>query len=383
MSVGMRTPLPFQLRQRAQGFTLVELLLSLAILAILIVMLTEMVGQTTRAMNLATARVSEFREARAALDSISYTLSQTEMDAYWAYKRDSSGNPTSYTRACDQHFILGVASSLLTSGSEVGQAMFFQAPLGYAGILTDSKTNSGTAALGTERLNDLLNCWGYYVQYNSDNPERPGFLSSTTSPQNPERKRFRLMQYAQPAESSILYSTSFALNKQTSRTNALQWYQNDLAKYSHPIAENILAIILVPYATTVNVTGTSGTATAGYSNLQFAPDAQYSYDSREFQWSSTTSAQTQSRQHQLPAMVQVLLIAADEASYDRFVAKSGNNPDKAADSVRLVLRGKFTNYTQYKADLQTVQTGLTALNLHYQVLNTTIALKAAKWVTEY
>jgi uncharacterized protein (TIGR02599 family) len=346
---------------RFHAFTLIEVLVSIAVLALMLTILADLMTRTQDTVTKASAHATEFQEARRALDGINNILSQATMDAVWAYRHSATdaSSITGYDRTSDHHFILGPASDLLKGGSEAGQAVFFQAPLGKAKSLTKG------------RLHDLVNCCGFYIQYGSDLTERPAFMKTEQATVlNPERKRFRLMRYTQPSDDSILYgdATRLGLNRLTSRSQALRWYQEDLASDSQPLADNILALVLAPYATHTNGASTT-----------LAPDPAYGYDSRDFQWNGVNDT-NKSRRHQLPAMVGVTMIVADERSYEALVSRLGEQA--AADAVRSVLRDKFTDHHLLKEDLEMVQQGLNAIRLHHKVLSTMVALRGSKWISE-
>lgn len=361
-----------------RGFTLVELLLSMSVLAVIMVLMADVIVRTQNTMTQATAHVGEFQEARSALDAVSTALSQAVMDASWSYKRNAAGAATAYERVSDHHFILGKASDLVGAGAESGQAMFFQAPLGFAGTFTDAPGTGAPAVAGTERLHSLVNAWGFYIKYDTDLPSRPAFLADAEATKlYPARKRFRLMQYAQPAEKSILYSKTFALNRKTAKTQALQWYQTDLAACSRPVAENILALILVPYSANV----TQINSGAGYADVKVEPDPLYAYDTRDYQWNGSNPISS-SRRHQLPTKVQVILFATEEKSYDKFVAQSGDDEDAAAQKVRDVFKGRFATFADHEKDMVATEKALGGLGLHFKALNATVTLRSGKWITE-
>lgn len=335
--------------------------MSIAVLALMLTILADMMTRTQDTVTQASAHATEFQQGRRALDTITNTVSQATMDAVWAYRRSSADASSiiGYDRASDHHFILGPASDLLKDKAESGQAMFFQAPLGKARNATKG------------RLHDLVNCCGFYIEYGSDLTERPEFLKEDQATKlNPERKRFRLMQYTQPADDSILYgdATKLGLNRLTSKSQALRWYQNDLRTASQPLADNVLALVLVPYATHAHGGSTS-----------LAPDSEYRYDSRDFQWNGLNES-NKSRRHQLPAMVGVTIIVADERSYDGLVLRQGEQG--VADAVRSVLRNKFTDHDTFKEDLAMVEQGLNAMRLHHKVLSVVVALRGSKWMSE-
>jgi len=66
---------PWQLSQRALGFTIIELLVSVAILALLATLTLEILSQTTRATQKSTAQLETSSDARVVLDRINQDIS--------------------------------------------------------------------------------------------------------------------------------------------------------------------------------------------------------------------------------------------------------------------------------------------------------------------
>lgn len=351
------------------AFTLLEVLVSVSVLALMMTIIAQMIVGTQNTVSKANSHIHEHQEARRALGVISASLSQAAMDAVWDYRRDST-DPTSitgYERSSSHHFILGPASDLIKQNGEAGQAVFFQAPLGR------SQDN------GTRQLHHLVNCCGFFVAYGSDLPFRPDFMKENAGTViNPERKRFRLMHYLQPAEKSILYSgaSNLNLNQLSGRSQALRWYQDDLHMVSRPLADNVIALILVPHGIQASAGPDGSTAT----NVVITPDRYYQYDSRDFQWNGLNT-QSKPRRHQLPAKVTVILIVTDERSYDALESKLG--AEAAAGRVRGVFEQRFKDYQNHAEDLAAVETALGALPLHHKILSTTVSLRNSKWISEY
>jgi uncharacterized protein (TIGR02599 family) len=150
----MKTHHPHQLRPHP-GFTLVEIMVSLAVLTILLLISAQVIGQVQSTWSASNARVSQFREARIAFDILSRNLSQATLNTYIDYDNNylatagsssaTSTAPSNYIRRSELQFVCGPASSLVTATgggpSELpGHAVFFQAPLGvtntpaYAGL---------------------------------------------------------------------------------------------------------------------------------------------------------------------------------------------------------------------------------------------------------
>jgi uncharacterized protein (TIGR02599 family) len=129
-------------RQR-QGFTLVEVLVSLAVLAVLLTIIAQVLGQVQRVWSSANAKVAQFREARRAMDRISSNLSQATLNTYLQYfyagpnpflppSAEQMTPPLGYVRFSELQFLSGPTAALLPGGAgqSPGHAVFFQAPLG-------------------------------------------------------------------------------------------------------------------------------------------------------------------------------------------------------------------------------------------------------------
>ena len=119
----------------AGGFTLVELLVSIALITLIALLLSSMTGATASTWRHTTARIEQFRSAETAYESITRRLSQATLNTYWDY--DNPTAPKKYLRQSDLRFISGNMTAgpkkLLTA---VGprrptHGIFFQAPLGY------------------------------------------------------------------------------------------------------------------------------------------------------------------------------------------------------------------------------------------------------------
>lgn len=367
-----------QSRLARQGFTLVELLVAMAVLSLILTLVVDIVSRTQNAIGQAKERAESFQEARAAFDTLTSTMSRASMDATWGYHMGTNVNNSYFKRESDLHFVLGPNSNLLPDNQEVSQAIFFQAPLGFSGNVTNP--NGGDSV--SDQLNyadEILNCWGYYISYGSDLEQRPDFLAQGSAVLiNPERKRFRLMEFRLPAEQSKLYSMELSsADQQSSRGWFLGPFQDGttLADHSTPVAENVLAMILIPHSIT------HASKTVGDTTSEFTPEPDYSYNSRQFQWDAANAKAKRTR-HQLPGMIQAILIVSDEASYQRF-ENSMSTPDAAAEDIRNVFRGKFQNYAQHEAEMLAVEAALNQRKLNYKVFSSAVAMRGAKWITDY
>ena len=362
------------------AFTLVELLVSISILAVLMIVIMQMIKNTQTTLVRQQARSEEFKEARAALENISRSLSNAIINSYWAYGDSSVAGKVNYTRQSDGHFISGPATLLLgPPHAAPGQAVFFQAADGHA-ELPGSTTSVGSPY-------NLVACMGYYVDFNSDLDERPDFLAARTDT-NPERQRFRLMQLRVPPEQSLLYSSAVDLNKATSRAGVLQWFRGPFppggaTRNDHAVvlADNILAIIIVPRYIAVEMKPLNESTSTGKEDsiTTTRPVDDYYYDSREYQWGEKDE-KGRASYHQLPPVVELTLVAAEERSFDRLAMSMGDTALR--DKVNTIFSGLFERYENQEKDMEKVGKELTALKLQHRMFSTSVSLRGSKWIIE-
>ncbi len=141
-------------RRNIVAFTLVELLVSTAIIALLMVILAQMTGQTSNTWHYTSSKAEQFRDARNAFDTMTRRISQATLNTYWDY--DSYEKPTEFVRRSELRFICGPVQNgpigpslsysdpvtskpvgpwrLDTSGATAprpSHGIFFQAPFGF------------------------------------------------------------------------------------------------------------------------------------------------------------------------------------------------------------------------------------------------------------
>ena len=320
------------------AFTLLELLVVMAVTAVVIVILLQVIGTSSTSWKNVNDKAQAYAGARAAFDAMTKTLSQatlnTEYDYYNASRQSRltlAGNttalasfvPDTYGRSSSLHFVSG--KSLLPG--QHTHSIFFQAPLDF--------DTSGTPVPTTGQLNAV----GYFVRYGDDTAERPANISSS----NPApRSRFRLMQYLQPTAALDTYRTA-AGN---------EWFSTDAGKNppanSHLLAENIVLLAILPKLSD----GAPGAIAPGYE-----------YNSRTA-WSAGAQPV---QMHQLPPVVRLLMVAIDESTADR-------NPQLGSE-----FTGLFQNPDNFTADLATVENTLRTARANYQVFQTDVPLRAAIW----
>ncbi|MEZ0297358.1 MAG: Verru_Chthon cassette protein C [Candidatus Methylacidiphilales bacterium] len=340
---------------RFGAFTLVELMVSMAVLALLLVMLLAIVNQTSATWRFTTARASQFRQAREAFDVISRRLSQATLNTYWDY--DDPASPTRYVRQSELRYISGPVSTVAGSAPSgrqwVSHAMFFQAPLGGA--------QPGQTSLAG--LNTLLNTFGYFVEFGSDASLAPPILAGTSVR---PRYRYRLCELIQPTDGLSIYtytSGSDSSGKPKNRTYVgREWFANSLAQADadrpvHVLSENVIALVILPKLSTQEDSGGTDLAPA------------YTFDS-----TATLADPRLNPKNQLPPVVQLTMVALDEGSI-RKIENGSTMPDFG-------LSGLFTDATKFTSDLQTLEKTLSDRHLTYRVFTTSVQLREARWSTD-
>lgn len=367
-----RHSLALRSARRARGFTLVEVLVSLTVLVILLMISAQVIGTVQKTWTTASARVSQFREARTAFDIITRNLSQATLNTYidysYNYLSDESSPantkaPDSYLRKSDLRFVCGLASGPTGIVPQIGDpenapghAIFFQAPLGVS---------HSANFVGLDRL---LCGRGYFVQYTSDEFFRPEIL-----PAGFPRYRYRLMEFSPPAEENLIYNRDGDAPPSDWFANAgvaLNDNENPVNRgLTRPIADNIIALIISPQ------TEEDG---------QHPPTAiaqNYAYDSwkrGDGTMSSGNSIAAQGTEHLLPPLVRVVLVAMDERSAERLSQNdtSGNPP--LGDSISGLINGNSTA-ADLNDTLEQMARELANRRINYRIFSATVAIRGAKW----
>ncbi|HSI86063.1 MAG: Verru_Chthon cassette protein C [Candidatus Methylacidiphilales bacterium] len=330
-----------------QGFSLVEVLVSMAILSMLLVVLLALINQTGTTWRYTSGKIKQFRAARDAFDSITRHLSQATLNTYWDY--DNPDNPTVYQRQSELRFISGPMASLAGT-PPAGKVwpthgIFFQAPLGFAASSTPDATG----------LENLLNTWGYFVEFSDDAAARPPFITS------PLRYRYRLCEYIQPSNQLQIYKYTSG----NSAYNGKDWFQNGLKAASsrpvHTLADNVIALVFIPKLS----------AQDEPTETKLAPTLVYDSTTK-------SSDATVNPRNQLPPVVEVTMVAIDEASATR-LAQGSTAPDVGLTG--LFIAGP-TAATKFRTDLETLQTRLTAKRINFRVFTAAVVLRGARWSTE-
>jgi uncharacterized protein (TIGR02599 family) len=324
------------------------MLVSTVILVIIMGIVFSMTEQTSNIWKGTSNKIEGFRNARAAFDAMTRTISQVTLNTYYDYQ-DSTGTwssisknpPATYARRSDLEFTCGQGSTLIGSTyvngtstyTPVTHSLFFQAPLGWSNVYATQQR--------------LLNACGFYVAYGPD-PNVPPYLSGLAP-----HYRYRLMQFLQPSENLAVYEYP----------SATTWFTQPISGTYDPasnfvLAENVIALVIWPKSA-----GDLATTTSLTSN--------YSYDTR------TTGITF----NQLPPIVDVTMVSIDEASAIRL-----GNPSTPPNSTVGLTSTLFTAATyptsgqnQLQIDLGTMESTLNAAHLNYHVFQTEVAIGGAKW----
>lgn len=331
-----------------KGFTLLELLVSFAVLSILLVLLTSMISRTSSIWSYTRSQTEQFREARDAFDAITRTISEATLNTYFDYEDDQGQPRTEATRLTFVPQTYGRQSELrFLSGPGIygdSHAIFFQTPLGRTGTL---------AGTGGDKL---LNTLGYYIEFNDDSGFLPSFLNA--------RKRPRLMELCEPTEDLSVYRYT-TRNASAADRISQKWFTDPLGKSSPPIqivAENIIALILLPQLPEPD------RLAGNYDQTSLAPN--YTYDS-----TSRVADPNLNPRNQLPPTILATMVAIDEAS----AARLG---ESEWSTLRAEIASRFLEADDYETDLNALKDFLNKERINYRIFSTSVVLKNAKWSRE-
>jgi len=332
-------------RTRSSGFSVIELMVACAILAMMLSLIYIVISQMSGGIKTSTAKMDAFQSARTGFEAVSRTLGTATLNTYWDYfdasrkPRGTNANftPALYGRQSDLHFLSATQPFFLIPGSlnPVGHSMFFQAPLGYF--------SNSVAATPTGSLNPC----GFFVAFGND-PTKPGLAELK------ERPRFRLYQWLPSSESLIV-------DPATGRLTNASWVapKSDDVR---PLADNIIAFVVRVPSTTAGGYSTNAT-NYGWNSLT--------------PWESGTNQPAQ--MHQLPPLVNITMVAIDEAAANR-LAGTASTESSAASALGIDnLSSLFTTPSEYDNDLDAIGKALSSKNVPYRIFTTTVPLRGSRW----
>lgn len=331
-------------RRRFVGFTLVEVLVSMVILLLMMLIITQVISTAQRTWSQASARLSQFREARTAFDTITRGLSQATINAYRTYDygyggpagipKDALQAPAGYVRTAELGLVMGPVGSVISGMSSAsiapGHAVLFQAPLGYSANAT------------YRPLNRLLCVRGYFVYFSNDTDYMPQGLAGRLE----SKSRYRLYEFQPLTETNTVYTatandTWTLVPEATAKANI------------RPVAENILTLIMAPSfdAAPAGALVTLGQATVAGS---------YTFNS----YTDTT------KKYHLPNSVQVVMVAIDEESANRLGQQYGSKPPQ-------LFAATFATPTSLTNDLKLVRESLLKAKVNFRIFSSTVTIPAA------
>lgn len=322
---------PIKLKgQNRTAFTIIELLVAMAVLALMAVMMLSVTSSAQKVAKQTASRTEQFREGRRAFERINQRLSEATLNVYWDYV-DSSGNPRTaatassfspnkYFRISELRYLQTNASSLPAprGGTMVGNAVYFQAPLGKSDMLSG--------------LNSLLNTTGFFIEKGDDSTIRPATVSSS-------KTRYRLFELTEPTEDLTIYTETSG----NAAYAATGWVTTPLAvrRNSSRLADNIVALLFQ----------------AQYKDAGGLPVTAFNYSS-----APRRSASQPIEENNLPPHVRVTMIAVDEIS-GRRIAEQGITLTDATDDTSLAALEKELNENR----------------LNYRKFESVVSIGAAKW----
>jgi len=364
-----------QSRRRLAGkghraFTLIELLVSMAVLILLGVLISTMVKSVSSVTKETRDQVESFQGARAGFEALTRTISQATLNTYWDYYDSAgkpanddayNGTPVKYGRQSELHFRSGPANYLFgTANAGLTRptgAVFFQLPAGVSSNAT------------IKPLTKILNAMGFFLEFGSDVSLRPDFLAAVTN--IPLRYRYRLLQMQQPSENLQIYTPDATTARTKWFTNPLG-FTSSVAEKDRPVsvlAENVIALVFIPKLSSAE--DPSGAALV---------KTNYNYDSRSAKAFSATPASgapiSGTTLHQLPPLVEAIMVVIDESSAQRLAAVNGANPP---DFGQGDLFQTISSSADVDADLATLESNLTAQRVNYRVYRTVVGIRGAKW----
>ena len=334
------------------GFTLLEILVAMALLVLLFGMLLKMTEATSRIWRTAATQATPFREAREAFDSITAQLGQVTLQPYWDYEMNGD-IPSRYVTQSDLHFLMGHTSDILGTNKAIHPAhgVFFQ------------KTGGEDQAGGP--LKNLLETAGFFVETGDCADYVPTPMKAYLKLSG--KSRMRLVEVLGMPKDSMIYGAT----KPGSTTYSTSWIDalnvKDPAARGAKFAKRIAAdnvILLVLRARLPEQEDSTGDS--------LSPN--YSYDSRLWE-KQPGAALAEKTRNQLPPIIDVVLVAIDEASAERLSATGRMNPE-ALGLGDLFLKA---DNDSLEKDLKTLEKQLLDFKLTYRVFRASVRVSNARW----
>ena len=405
---------------RSTGFTLVEVLVSSALLVFIMVLVLSTVDQTQRVWRRAASKVTQFQSARNAFESMTRRLSQATLNTYYrSFDEDISTETAqfTYTRESELQFMTGPTAKIMTSPALAGlpadperayptHSIFFTAPLGF----TSERDLSITTAYVPKfrNLNSALVATGYFLEHGED-PDVPKTLRDAGLV--PSKRRYRLMELDVPTENLSIYRRPLDItdqvrrykndpqildsskseyvglidrNRQPSTTwSRPLWMEEALLRESNEegsgasgftfkntrvLAENIVALVLLPKLPQKDreVPGRMD---------DLSPF--FMYDSWRILAQDPKQKQRAARYNQLPPIISVTMIAIDEPSALRVADQYKEDlPDWSEG-----LFQRVGTEEEFREEIKELEERLTKdpAKIAYRTFSTDVVIRGSKW----
>ena len=354
----------------AAAFTLVELLVSTGVVALLAAVLFALVSHFTDDMHAARSTAEKFQTAQRAFEMLTRRVGQATLNSYWE-SYVVSGTLRRYQRISELRFACGPmqagANPLNDPRAKAqrtypGHGIFFQATTGQTGLTRDPALSG---------LENLLNTWGYFVEAGPDDLKAPAFLPPEAATQ---RIAPRLMELREPTQQLCLYRyTSGSANKYA----GFEWFRTPLADRTlvRTVAENIAALIIQPKLTTQETERLLPGASEEERDAFLAP--QLFYHSATVPPPAIEPARNM--RHRLPATLEITMVALDAATVARLYQPGDLDP--------LKLRDAFYNARTLRDELQidpghperdSLERRLIAAHANYRLFTATVPIRSAQ-----
>lgn len=354
-------------RRSVGGMTLIELLVAMSILVVVMLAITAAMGTMQNMWVRIRGKADAFRGTRIALDTMAQRVNQATLHSRWEMNPDpATAAKTPYVRGSDLHFVSGPASLLLApAGRYSGHALFFQGPFGEPASSTGQES-----VLEYDQLGHTLCGWGYFVEFGSDDQERPDFLVNVQD-RFPPRRRFRLWEFRQPAQGLTLFEMNedtppkTLLSTYTSKEQIYEWFNKPLrsqdrrTRHASVVAENILALIVTPF----------DPAKAEVERFECAPMGHY--DSRLFQQPGADPRASFLSQNRLPPALRLTVIALSEDSWQRMTT---GEIEATANKLKTEVSSRFTQPDRFEQDLDSLTGQLNRIKMGYRVITTNLKM---------
>ena len=373
---------------RRAGFTLLEMILAMTVVFIALMVVVQAMARVQDTWKVTHSKVRQAQDARAGMETMSRTIARATLNGRWM--PDEGSEPEYFLRESDLHFVSGPASVLIQrAGGTCGHGIFFQAPFGYVGP-ADRDSTSDTVKVEYDTLPEVLNAWGYFVEFAADPVVVPGFVSGERRDMGlaPKRYRFRLMEYRQPAHELPLFQMDASdppkskMAQINTQSELYGWFNQTLAQSDATkrrcavIAENVLGLIVQPLQDFEAVdTSPAGAA----SSLVLAdPTVDFIFDSRRFQWDPGNSRAASTR-HRLPAMLKITMIVLDEKDWDKLTDERAQT---MGNELRSLIATRFSKPDLLASDVGSVAGELNRRHLKHREITTILRMPGSRWTTD-